>query len=130
MAEQQAQLIASRAARAELEALHAQGLVPRAAYEHLRSEYQVNIAEAERELRRINEQHLAQGARILLAVRRRLIDAERTALLAARRNRSHPRRHGGGHAGRAWTSGRWAWSTAAPTTRASPASDRPGRSAR
>ncbi|WP_224369042.1 cation:proton antiporter [Hyalangium versicolor] len=86
VAEQQARLISSRAAHHELEALHSQGLVPRGAYEHLRSNYQVNIARAERELRRLNEQHLAQSARSLIAVRRRLIDAERTALLAARRN--------------------------------------------
>ncbi len=86
VAEQQARLIASRAAHHELEALHSQGLVPRGAYEHLRSDYQVNIARAERELRRLNEQHLAQSARSLIAVRRRLIDAERTALLGARRN--------------------------------------------
>ncbi|MFE8602868.1 cation:proton antiporter [Archangium violaceum] len=85
VAEQQARLIASRAARQELEELHDQGLIPRAAYEHLRSDYQVGIAGAERELRRLSEQHLAQGAKIVLATRRRLIDAERTALLAARR---------------------------------------------
>jgi monovalent cation:H+ antiporter, CPA1 family len=86
VAEQQARLIASRAAHHELETLLVQGLVPRAAYEHLRSGYQVNIARAERELRRLNEQHLAQSARSLITVRRRLMDAERTALLAARRN--------------------------------------------
>ncbi|MDY7227761.1 cation:proton antiporter [Hyalangium rubrum] len=86
VAEHQGRLIASRAAHHELEDLHEQGLVPRAAYEHLRSDYQVNIARAERELRRLNEQHLAQGARSLIAVRRRLIDAERTALQGARRN--------------------------------------------
>lgn len=85
VAEQQARLIASRAARQELEVLHEQGLIPRAAYEHLRSDYQVGIASAERELRRLNEQHLAQGAKIVLTTRRRLIDAERTALLGARR---------------------------------------------
>jgi CPA1 family monovalent cation:H+ antiporter len=86
VADQQARLIASRAAHHELEELHSQGLVPRGAYDHLRSDYQVNIARAERELRRLNEQHLAQSARNLIAVRRRLIDAERTALLGARRN--------------------------------------------
>ncbi|MBZ4421643.1 cation:proton antiporter [Myxococcus sp. RHST-1-4] len=86
MAEQRGRLIASRAAHQELEVLHEQGLLPRAAYDHLRSEYQVNIARAERELRRISEQHLAQGARDLIAMRRRLIDAERTALQGARRN--------------------------------------------
>ncbi|MDC0712968.1 cation:proton antiporter [Stigmatella sp. ncwal1] len=86
VAEQQARLIASRAAHHELETLHGQGLIPRGAYDHLRGDYQVNIARAERELRRLNEQHLAQGARSLITVRRRLIDAERTALLGARRN--------------------------------------------
>ncbi len=85
VSEQQARLIAGRAARQELETLHDQGLIPRAAYEHLRSSYQVDIASAERELRRLSEQHLTQGARIVLTTRRRLIDAERTALLAARR---------------------------------------------
>ncbi|MFP2932006.1 cation:proton antiporter [Pyxidicoccus sp. 3LG] len=86
MAEQRGRLIASRAAHQELEVLHGQGLVPRGAYDHLRSEYQVNIARAERELRRLNEQHLTQGARDLISMRRRLIDAERTALQGARRN--------------------------------------------
>ncbi len=85
VAEQQARIIASRAAHHELETLHQQGLIPRAAYEHLRSEYQVNIAGAERELRRLHDVHLTQGAKSLLAMRRRLIDAERTALLGARR---------------------------------------------
>ncbi len=86
LAEQQGRLVGARAARAELEALHAQGLVPRGAYDQLRSEYQVTIAAAERELRKLQEQHLALGARALLATRRRLVDAERTALLAASRS--------------------------------------------
>jgi Trk K+ transport system NAD-binding subunit len=67
------------------DSLLANGLVPRMAYERLRSEYQIIIAEAEREIRRIQERNLAQGARLLLAVRRRLIDAERAALSAAER---------------------------------------------
>lgn len=83
--EQQALLIAARAARQELDGLHAAGLVPRDGYEHLRGEYQVAIAGAERELRRLHERHLAFGARLLLSTRRRLIDAERTAVLTARR---------------------------------------------
>ncbi|WP_426735381.1 cation:proton antiporter [Myxococcus faecalis] len=86
MSEQRGRLIASRAAHQELATLHEQGLVPRAAYEHLRSEYQVSIARAERELRRLNEHHLTQGAKDLIAMRRRLIDAERTALQNARRS--------------------------------------------
>ncbi|WP_095991196.1 cation:proton antiporter [Cystobacter fuscus] len=84
VSEQQARLIASRAARQELEQLHDQGLIPRAAYEHLRSDYQVGIASAERELRRLSEQHLTQAARLVLTTRRHLVDAERTALLSAR----------------------------------------------
>jgi monovalent cation:H+ antiporter, CPA1 family len=83
--EQQARLIASRAARQELERLHDQGVIPRAAYEHLRSDYQVGIASAERELRRLSEQHLEQAARLVLTTRRHLVDAERTALVNARR---------------------------------------------
>ena len=85
VSEHQAKLITARAARTELDSLLAAGLVPRMAYERLRSEYQVTIADAEREIRRIQERNLAQGARLLLAVRRRLIDAERAALTAAER---------------------------------------------
>ena len=85
VSEQQARLITARAARAELDTLLANGMVPRMAYEHLRSEYQVTIADAEREIRRIQERNLAQGARLLLAIRRRLIDAERAALTTAGR---------------------------------------------
>jgi CPA1 family monovalent cation:H+ antiporter len=85
VAEQQARLVAARAARAELETLMAGGMVPRLGYEHLRSEYQVVIAEAERELRKLHDNNLAQSARLLLSVRRQLIDAERTAVAAASR---------------------------------------------
>ena len=85
-AEQQARLVAARAARVELEALMASGMVPRMGYEHLRSEYQVVIAEAERELRRLHDGNLAQSARLLLSVRRQLIDAERTAVSTASRS--------------------------------------------
>jgi len=55
------------------------------AYERLRSEYQVTIAEAEREIRRLQDRNLARSARLLLSVRRRLVDAERAALTAAER---------------------------------------------
>lgn len=86
LSESQARLIAARAARQELETLHQAGLMPKMGYEHLRSAYQVEIASAERELRRLQEQHLAQGARLMLAIRRRLLDAERTALIMARQS--------------------------------------------
>jgi CPA1 family monovalent cation:H+ antiporter len=85
LGEQQGRLIAARAARQELDVLQSSGLVPRAGYDVLRGAYQVAIASAERELRGLQERHLAQGARALLHTRRRLVDAERTALMAARR---------------------------------------------
>jgi CPA1 family monovalent cation:H+ antiporter len=84
VAESQGRLVAARAARQDLDALFAAGLVPRAGYDALRSEYQVTIATTERELRVLLEQHLTQGARALLAARRRLIDVERTAIASAR----------------------------------------------
>jgi CPA1 family monovalent cation:H+ antiporter len=85
VAEQQGLLVAARSAKRELESLHDEGFVPRAAFERLRSDYQITIAASERELRKLHEQHLAEGARLLLATRRRLMDAERTAIAAARR---------------------------------------------
>ncbi|MFO0604673.1 MAG: sodium:proton antiporter [Polyangiales bacterium] len=85
VAAQQGRLVGARAARQELEILYAAGLVPRAGYDQLRGECQVVIAAAERELRRLQEAHLAHGARAVLAARRRLLDAERTAVVGARR---------------------------------------------
>jgi len=82
---QRAELIAARAARQELDQLMAHGALPRMAYEHLRGEYQVSIAEAERALRKLYETNLSEGARLLLDVRRRLIDAERNAVSVANR---------------------------------------------
>ncbi|HEY0840989.1 MAG TPA: cation:proton antiporter, partial [Vulgatibacter sp.] len=49
--QEQARLIAAKAARAELDRLQQAGLVPRPAYDLLRSDYQVSIAGAERSLR-------------------------------------------------------------------------------
>jgi len=85
VAAQQGRLVGARAARHELEVLYGAGLVPRAGYDQLRSEYQVVIAAAERQLRQMQEGHLAHGARAILSARRRLLDAERNAVVAARR---------------------------------------------
>lgn len=85
LADYQGRLVGARAARQELDALYSAGLVPRAGYDQLRGDYQVVIAEAERELRRLHEQHLTQGARAALATRRRLVDAERNAIISAQR---------------------------------------------
>lgn len=79
----QGQLIGSRAAQRELDELVASGLVSRTDFERLRSVYQTRIAAAERELRRLQEKHITEGARSLLATRRRLIDAERAGIAKA-----------------------------------------------
>jgi CPA1 family monovalent cation:H+ antiporter len=84
IAEAQGRFLAARAAQQELEALHAQGLVPRHGYDQIRSDYQVAIAAAERRLRELQQRHLAQGARLHLSLRRRLMDAERIALAGAK----------------------------------------------
>lgn len=81
----QAEIIAARAAQRELEEMHQAGLVSRLGYERLRSEYQGQIASADRELRRIYDRHLAYGVGALLSIRRRLIDAERHAISDAGR---------------------------------------------
>lgn len=83
VAEQQAQLIGSRAAQRELDQLAGAGLLTRQEYEQLRSVYQTRIAAAERELRRLQDKHLTEGARSLLAMRRRLVDAERAGVAQA-----------------------------------------------
>ena len=80
----------ARAARRELESLRAAGHVPQAVFEQLQSAYQATIAQSERELRRLYEQNLAHGARALLATRRCLIDAERTAVVEALRGKLIP----------------------------------------
>lgn len=80
---QQGALIGARAAQRELDELIAAGLVSRTDFERLRSVYQTRIAAAERELRRLQDKHLTEGARSLLATRRRLVDAERAGIAKA-----------------------------------------------
>ena len=86
----QVRLLAARAARHELEGLHRTGLVPRTVFEQLQSTYQVSIAQSERDLRTLYEQNQELGARSLIATRRRLIDAERTAVGDAMRGKLVP----------------------------------------
>lgn len=83
VAEQQGQLIGARSAQRELDDLLAAGLVSRQDFERLRSVYQTRIAHAERELRRLQEKFLTEGARSLLSTRRRLVDAERAGISKA-----------------------------------------------
>lgn len=83
---EQGRLIAARAGRRELDVLREAGLMSKALYDLLMSDYQVAIAGAERGLRELHGRHIAQSATFLLTTRRRLIDAERAALETARRS--------------------------------------------
>lgn len=83
LAAEQAQLIGARAAQHELEVLSASGFVSKQEFEQLRSVYQTRIANAERELRRLQEKHITEGARSMLATSRRLVDAERAGIAKA-----------------------------------------------
>lgn len=82
----QARLVAARAARRELDALRDAGAISKAGYDAVAGEYQVAVAKAERKLRTVHEQRIAEAARVLVGVRRRLVDAERAAVESARRS--------------------------------------------
>lgn len=86
ISDQRARLVAARAAQHELEELTAAGLVSRNDSESLRSTYQTRVAAAERELKRLQEKHLAEGARDVLTMRRLLLDAERAGVAKAVRS--------------------------------------------
>lgn len=82
----QARLVAARAARNELDTLRDAGAISKAGYDAVAGEYQVEAAKAERKLRLVHEQRLAEAARVVVGVRRRLVDAERAAVESARRS--------------------------------------------
>lgn len=88
----QLQLIASKAAQDELDALLKSGVLPKAVYEEMRAAYQVRVASSERTLRDLYNQRSARlesgGDRTKLdAIRRRLLLAEKSALNEALRKR-------------------------------------------
>ncbi|WP_347280036.1 sodium:proton antiporter [Leptolyngbya sp. FACHB-8] len=89
----QSQLIAAKAAQNELAVLHDTGVLPKSVYEEMRSSYQVQVAEAEKQLRDLHNRRTDPlissqgGASKLNAVRRRLLMVERGALNDAIRKR-------------------------------------------
>lgn len=90
----QIQLIASKAAQDELDSLLKSGVLPKAVYEELWASYQSRIAQSERVLRDLYNQHRAsqlEGDRGRLdAIRRRLLLAEKGAVSDALRKRIVP----------------------------------------
>jgi CPA1 family monovalent cation:H+ antiporter len=90
----QIQLIASKAAQDELDSLLKAGVLPKAVYEELWASYQARIAQSERVLRDLYNQHRAgqlEGDRSGLdKIRRRLLLAEKGAVSDALRKRIVP----------------------------------------
>lgn len=90
----QIQLIASKAAQDELDSLLKSGVLPKAVYEELWASYQARIAQSERVLRDLYNQHRAgqlEGDRSGLdTIRRRLLLAEKGAVSDALRKRIVP----------------------------------------
>lgn len=90
----QIQLIASKAAQDELDSLLKSGVLPKAVYEELWASYQARVAQSERVLRDLYNQHRAgqlEGDRSGLdTIRRRLLLAEKGAVSDALRKRIVP----------------------------------------
>jgi CPA1 family monovalent cation:H+ antiporter len=89
----ESQLIAAKAAQNELATLQSQGILSKAVYEEMRATYQVQVAEAENQLRDLHNRRvdprLNNWGRTskLNAVKRRLLMVERGALNEALRKR-------------------------------------------
>ncbi len=88
----QSQLMTAKAAQEELDRLLTAGVLPKTVYEEMRSSYQVKVAAAERSLRdfynrRPNKATTTAGDHFKEAIRRRLLLAEKDALLDALRKR-------------------------------------------
>ena len=90
----QIQLIAAKAAQDELDSLLKTGVLPKAVYEELWASYQARVAESERVLRDLYNQHRARQLDSdrggLDAIRRRLLLAEKGAVTTALRKRIVP----------------------------------------
>ncbi|TVQ11960.1 MAG: sodium:proton antiporter [Leptolyngbya sp. DLM2.Bin27] len=89
----QSQLIAAKAAQAELLKLHDAGVLSKSMYEEMRADYQIKVADAETQLRQLNgrrshTQRLSYGRTVKLnAIKRQLLMVERSALNDAVRKR-------------------------------------------
>lgn len=90
----QIQLIAAKAAQDELDSLLKSGVLPKAVYEELWASYQARIAQSERVLRDLHNQHRAGQLKSdrsgLDTIRRQLLLAEKGAVRDALRKRIVP----------------------------------------
>jgi CPA1 family monovalent cation:H+ antiporter len=84
---EQLKVLASRAAQAEVETLHKAGILSKTNHERLRARYQVSIAQAERELRKLSADHQAYMDDALKDIVQRLAVVEKSAVLNALRER-------------------------------------------
>ena len=84
---EQSKLIRARAAQAETQQLLESGLLSKSAYERTRSRYQVTIAQAERELRRLGTDNQSYWDEAVDEVRRRLLLTEKAAIVRAMREK-------------------------------------------
>lgn len=84
---EQIALIRGRAAQAEVQAMHEAGLLSRSASERMKARYQVTIARAERELRRLGTEHQAIWDGVTAGARHRLLLVEKAAVLRAMREK-------------------------------------------
>lgn len=81
--EQQVALIRARAAKAEIAGLAEAGILSKSAYERLRARYQVTVARAERELRRLGTENQVHMDAALAGIRKRLLQVEKAAVIGA-----------------------------------------------
>lgn len=81
----QLRIVGARAAQAELQQLHGAGLVSKLAFERLHARYQVSVAQAERELRSLGNQHPEAWDVALGKAEHRLLEAEKAAIQEALR---------------------------------------------
>lgn len=81
--EQQMALIRARAAQHEIAALADAGILSKSAYERMRARYQVTIARAERELRRLGTENQAHMDAALAGIRKRVLHVEKAAVIGA-----------------------------------------------
>jgi monovalent cation:H+ antiporter, CPA1 family len=84
---EQLKVMASRAAQKEMQHLHEAGILSKTNYERLRARYQVQIAQSERELRRLSSEHQAYMDEALGEIVQRLVVVEKGAVLNALRER-------------------------------------------
>jgi hypothetical protein len=84
----QMRLLSARSALRELDRLQDAGLIASVNYRHLRSRYQLGVAQAEAGLQEMGtRQHLDETAKRLIATQRHLITVEKSAVLDAVRDK-------------------------------------------